>query len=467
MRRLSLVFVALTLLASSCMQSGGADERVVLVDYSSDRFASFFLYNFPTKIAVHPGTELIFRQTWTGEPHTVTAGTAINEVLAEARPLLDIFFNYEFLAQNNPGLPLPENPGDATFKEFAEGLSEAEPKAKRDLVTAAWETLRDKGVGLPSLDEPPGGSFEEQTKALDEFAESTFSKLPFAFGDTDDLNQAVAQPCYRRTGDPPTEEPCSQAQQRQTEFSGTEAFYNSGIIRYEGQQGNTFRVQLSEDIEPGTYSFYCAVHGPIQATDVEVRPESEDVPSQDEVSRESRRQIEEIVRPLEGMYDAASEDGRITLVERGDETRVEGPFAGLYSPQEQHAAINEFVPERITVEAGEPIVWKMMGAEHTISFDVPRYFPPVEFLDNGTVRLNPKLDPPAGGAPPEPEEENFTEIDGGTYDGSGFWSSGLVGTCPECGGPQFIEYTLRISRPGTYKYACLLHPPMVGTVEVT
>ena len=51
--------------------------------------------------------------------------------------------------------------------------------------------------------------------------------------------------------------------------------------------------------------------------------------------------------------------------------------------------------------------------------------------------------------------------DGGTYDGEGFWSSGLIGAGP------YLEYTMRITKPGTYAYACLLHPPMVGTIKVT
>lgn len=470
MRRLSLATVGLVLVASSCMDGGGSSQRTILVDYSSDRFASFFLYNFPTKIAVHPGTELVFRQTWTGEPHTVTGGTATSRLLAKTRPLLDLFVNYDYLANNNPGLPDPEDPGDATFNDFTEGLAKAQPKAKRDIVIDAWGKLRDQGVKLPPLDEPSDASFDEATKVIDELGESAFNDLPFAFGEeTDDLNQAVAQPCYRRRGQLPKDpkKPCSEAQQRQPEFDGSEAFYNSGIIRYEGQQGNTFRVPLADDIKPGTYTFYCAVHGPLQATDVEVRPESEDVPSQEEVSRESRRQITEFARPLDEVYRDATDDGRITVDDRGEKKSVGAPFAGLFSPKEMHAAINAFVPERITVKTGEPIVWKLMGAEHTISFDVPTYFPPVEFLRNGTVRLNPKLDPPAGGAPPKPEDEVVTEIDGGTYDGSGFWSSGLIGACPECGDPPYIAYTLRISKPGSYKYACLLHPPMVGTVVVT
>ncbi len=59
----------------------------------------------------------------------------------------------------------------------------------------------------------------------------------------------------------------------------------------------------------------------------------------------------------------------------------------------------------------------------------------------------------AGGPPPT--------FDGGTYNGEGPWSSGLIGS------PPYLEYTMRISEPGTYDYACLIHPPMVGTIEVT
>jgi plastocyanin len=139
---------------------------------------------------------------------------------------------------------------------------------------------------------------------------------------------------------------------------------------------------------------------------------------------------------------------------------------------EQHAAIADMLPKVFTAKAGQPITWKMMGGQHTISFGVPPYFPPVQFLKDGTVRLNPELAPPRGGAPTPPaavlnDESNnggaggVVKIDGGTYSGNGFWSSGFIGSDP------YIEYTLRIAKPGRYRYACLLHPSMVGTVVIT
>jgi hypothetical protein len=73
--------------------------------------------------------------------------------------------------------------------------------------------------------------------------------------------------------------------------------------------------------------------------------------------------------------------------------------------------------------------------------------PPFQFLGDGTVRLNPRLAPAAGGAPQPPKEATTHEtrgvqkIDGGTYSGSGFWSSGLIGA------DLYIEYTLGSPNP--------------------
>jgi plastocyanin len=49
------------------------------------------------------------------------------------------------------------------------------------------------------------------------------------------------------------------------------------------------------------------------------------------------------------------------------------------------------------------------------------------------------------------------KVDAGRWDGSGFLSSGV-----QPGG----TYTVTFTRPGTYPYACLIHPRMVGEVVV-
>jgi plastocyanin len=248
---------------------------------------------------------------------------------------------------------------------------------------------------------------------------------------------------------------CAKGDQRQPTFDGKASFYSSGIIPYEGPQGNTYRVKLANDIKPGNYFFYCAVHGPQQSTEVRVRPRGAKVPSQEDVNREARTEIEDFARPMLKVFRDAQDD-KIDL----DGETIEGPFAGLNVPV--HGILNAMTPSTIRTKVGEKVTWKMMGADHTISFDVPRYFPVMRFAKDGRISLNPKLDTPAGGSPKLPKDwEGILKIDGGTYDGSGFFSSGLMSSEP------YAEYSLRFSKPGTYKYACLLHPPMVGTVTVT
>lgn len=464
MRKLSVGAVALVLVAASCLDGGGGNTRTILVDFSHDEFASFVVANFPEEISVRPGTELVFKQTWTGEPHTVTGGTLVNELMEKGQPFMELFSGFEDLMATGANLPDPEEDPNATLEEFFDALDQAENEEAKARFLEGYNALREQGLDLPDPEDPGDGTValldEEVGPAADEFFENV--GLPWALDETEEgegfVTQNAGQPCYLTRGGPPkdAEDSCRDAQQEQPEFDGDHTYYNSGIIPYEGPSGNTYRVQLADDIEPGSYSFYCAVHGPDQATEVNVVEADADVSSQEDVSRQAREGISKINEPMEEVWNDA-EDGRLDM----DGETVEGPFAGLTVPV--HGAINEFVPKDLSVRVGEEVAWKMMGADHTITFDVPAYFPVVTFADDGEVSLNPRLQDPAGGAPeiPEQEGEGIFEIDGGTYDGRGFWSSGLIGAEP------YLEYTLRFARPGTYRYACLLHPPMVGTVEVT
>lgn len=464
MRKTLGIATVLALLSTACgglLGGGDGEERTIFVDFSHDEFNSFFLFNFPKKVAVHPGTTLVFKQTWTGEPHTVTGGTLVNEGLEDVELWNRFFEAFDALAASGAPLPSPFPPGDEAFADFADAVKEAEDTEKRDELLAAYGALRDKGAPLPDIDDPPDMPFRELVEIVDR---ESSGGLPFVFAE-EGLAQNAGQPCFLKSGKPPQDpkKPCRDAQQKQPEFDGSHSYYNSGVIPFEGGQGNTYRVPLSDDIEPGSYRFYCAVHGPQQSTTVVVKPAAETVPSAEDVARQARREIAELTPELERQFRQATEDSVIEF--QGE--RIEGPFAGL--PGAEHAGINEFVPRRRSVRAGEPITWKFMGAEHTISFDVPEYFPVVRFQRDGTVQLNPKIEPPAGGAAAPPEDEHGEgeepegpqRVDGGTYDGEGFWSSGLLGAEP------YVEYTVRISKPGTYRYACLIHPPMVGTLEVT
>ncbi len=403
MKKLIAVAAGLVLVAAAC--SEGQAPTTILVDYSHDEFASFIALNFPREVNVHPGAELVFKQTWTGEPHSVTGGTMANELMELVEP---------YILKSLRGEEIPDEPPKQIMK------------------------LRQKH---------PFSYYEDEESA--------------------EFNQSAAQPCYLTDRAPRTDgKPCAKADQQQPVFSGKQTYYNSGLIPYEGPQGNEYRLQLADDISPGNYWFYCNVHGEFQSTKVTVKPSSENVDSAADINRGARKEIETELNPVLKVYERAVDKRELQRDPEDEDTVVEGNFAGLFDPASSHwHSINEFVPRRMMVKAGEKITWNLFGF-HTISFGVPKYFPILTFEEDGTVKRNPKLDPPAGGAKTfeeefDPNREDGVEFDGGTYDGSGFWSSGTIATDP------YLEYSMRISKPGTYRYACLIHPPMVGTVVVT
>ncbi|HEX2029486.1 MAG TPA: hypothetical protein VHF25_15970 [Nitriliruptorales bacterium] len=426
---LVLVSFAVALALSACGEDPDAPQtREVLVDYTHDEFASSFLLYFPRDVTVRPGDRLRFRQEWTGEPHSVTMGTLVDDVMREAMPIVERY----------RGTPLDRIPPDDITT--VEGLFEQLPPFM--------------------LDEPGEGS---------------------------GVNQNVAQPCFLDEGGPPADlaTPCSDEQQVQPPFNGRQSFYNSGFIPYQGPQGNEFEVALADDIAPGTYYYYCNVHGPLQYGTINVVEPGTAIPSQAEVSAQARREIEEAARPLKEAYEEAQ--ARDAVEVHG--ITVEKPLSGFAVDDEwTHAFISEFIPRELQVEAGQKVSWSFVGL-HTVSFNVPEYFSQMTVEDDGTVVFNPQAVLPVNGpgypeepedqegdAPPEGGPERTTEevppgepgegeeerppppaVDAGRWDGREFLSSGVFtdGT-----------YSVTFTTPGTYRYACLIHPQMVGTVTV-
>lgn len=402
--------LAIGLLLAACSDEGDAGLREVLIDYNHDEFAGSFLGNFPHEVRVRPGMTLRFKQAWTGEPHSITGGRIVDEVMSQIVPLLEKY----------QGTPFSEVPEDDFVK-----------------VDELGEQL------------PPYMLAEDAAEGV---------------------NQNVAQPCYRRAGGPPDDpaEPCPDEDQEQPAFDGDFDFYNSGFIGYDGPQGNEFEMEIAEDTAPGTYYFYCNVHGFMQYSKVVVVDQDEDIPSQAEVARLAREEIERWAQPLVDSYERAQEaETAVTLTDPfiGEQVTFEKPLAGFAAEDPWvHGFGSEFVPKDMTVKAGEKVTWSFVGG-HTVSFEVPPYFSQMEIEEDGTVVFNPDAlrpvnspEPPAppeggGDGPPPPPPV----VDAGEWNGDDFTSSGVMfeGT-----------WSVTFTEPGTYKYACLIHPRMVGTVTV-
>jgi plastocyanin len=417
MKRASVAVIALALVGTSC--AGGSQTRTVLIDYRHDEYASAFLNYFPNHVEAHPGDTVVFHQAWSGEPHSVTMGTVVDNYGKLMKPYLKIF--------------------------------------------------AEKGyAGLP--DEPP--------KKVAKFEKN----LPWMTGDSGKVAQNGAQPCFLRKGSPPSKPgtACTKAQHRQPEFNGTYSYYNSGFIPYEGENGDTYTLKLSKDIKPGEHFFYCNYHGPFMSGFLQVKPPSEKLASAGDVAKRASREIAVDGRPLlkdfrdlqKGRYQPPkselAEIEKLGLTRRsGGKTYFKGWLAGFGSDEIDTALLNEFIPKRVTAHVGEKLRWLVLGS-HTISFNVPKYFPVISVDKNGKVAFNPKIKPSFGGAPDpsgrghEEHQPGVIAVDAPAWDGKGFWSTGLLDAFDNP-----VLYSLRITKPGTYKFACLIHPPMVGTLEVS
>jgi plastocyanin len=391
-----------------------AQTRQVLVDYAHDEVAASLFDYFPRKVALRPGDSVEFKQAWNGEPHSVTMGRLVDEQMA---PLVKLF--------------------DKIRKE-----------------------------GIAPKDEP-----EEFKNFL----------LPYAFDDASGgLAQNAAQRCFIEIatakdlpGDAKT--PCPKEAQVQPDFKG-QAFYNSGIIPFEGVGGNTYRVKLADDLAPGTYTYYCNVHGPLQYGQIDVKPRGTAIPSAADIAKEARRQGEKAMEPLlkewrlgkQGKTVTGGDPEREVSFDAGKANLIGVPSPFFSDGEFHHGFTAEFLPKTMKGKVGEKVTWTFISG-HTLSFNVPKYIPVFTVDKDGAFHLNDKVsqpsvwpgppepppsDSPDGGPPPEPAHVDVT------WDGKGFVSTGD-------GYNDGDTFSVTFTKPGKYPFACLLHPRMVGAIDIS
>jgi plastocyanin len=115
--------------------------------------------------------------------------------------------------------------------------------------------------------------------------------------------------------------------------------------------------------------------------------------------------------------------------------------AGMNDPKDPNIAVLEFLPEKISVVTGEKVTWLIDGPEpHSVTFVAPGSAAP-------NVATDPSLFAPSG-----------TPTD---YDGSTMVNSGALPLGTTAG-----TFSMTFSKAGEYRYYCVLHPNMTGTVTV-
>jgi plastocyanin len=392
----------------------GGEERTVLVDYRHDEFASAFLRYYPSKVQVRPGDAVRFKQAWTGEPHSVTMGKVVDSMFEVGERFEKYDSEEEALA------------GGETPESIASFLSAAAP--------------------VPGM--------------------TAYSGF--------DIYQPGAQPCYvgavedvPKWSDPDTEQVdpaavCPEGGKVQPAFTGRQGLYNSGFIAPTGTSANTFVVPVAEDAEPGTYRYFCNYHWTSMSGTIEVVAKDAAIPSQQAVSRQARTEID---RDAKVALSKVQEAQAKKLGAKIDDLQL--PLAGRTGDDAFAVTINEFLPRKITTRVGQKVTWTFDGITHTVSFNVPKYFPIFTVEKDGKVVRDPQsFEPVAWDVPPAPhqgddgaDEPEPRHVDVGSWDGKGgFHSSGAF--------DPGETFAVTFTKPGSYPFACVLHPQMVGTLEV-
>ncbi|MGI8425785.1 MAG: hypothetical protein ACR2FO_02725 [Actinomycetota bacterium] len=348
---------------------------------------------------------------------------------------------------------LSVHPGDTVdFKEIFTG----EPH------TAALGTTIDAAMAAFDKLTP------EQKEAEDTPPPPEFLKVPFVFPDDEAsgppaegppgppaLEQSAAQPCFLDTGDPPVSKNGSAPacpKREQPEFNGTQTLFSSGYLA----EDDNFPVKFASDTKPGTYNVMCLVHGPDMTAKITVADKGTKIATPDEVADKGKEQVEKLVADL-------SPD-----VEKAKSATADKAVAGTGSEKVRGAFVAEFLPKEVSVKVGEAVSWTTFHF-HTISFNAPQDAIGGALIkdSDGTVKIAVKAGETTKGAPEIPpdvgggEAKKPTTLQA-TYDGSGFFNSGIFGSFP----PNQVTYKVKFTKAGTYDLQCLVHPDMKGKVTV-
>jgi plastocyanin len=204
-------------------------------------------------------------------------------------------------------------------------------------------------------------------------------------------------------------------------------------------QNKPFNIKFTKT---GSFKFYCDVHPGMVGTIV-VKPKSATIPTAKQDTAATNAQVTADVKAAKALPKTKLPANTVSLGEAGP--------GGL--------ELFAMFPATLTVNAGTTVTFQMSKKSfetHTATFGPESYLAPLASSFRGAIS-------PTAAFPSDPPVQPITLTP--TSHGNGFANTGALDTdaaSKQVPSSSQIDFTT----PGTYRFECLIHPFMVGTVVV-
>jgi plastocyanin len=200
----------------------------------------------------------------------------------------------------------------------------------------------------------------------------------------------------------------------------------------------------------GTFTYYCDLHPGMKGT-VTVLKKGKKAPTAAQDKKTLNKQVAASLKVAKTLNQAKVPANTMFVGYAGDKGKVE---------------YFNFLPNSLTVPAGTTVTFKMSPGSfetHTATTGPGDYLvDPTSYIGAIADSFNLSQFDPRGVYPSE-QLGTIGQLTP-TLHGNGFWNSGALDNDPST--PSSNEAKVTFAAPGTYKFACLVHPVMRGTVVV-
>jgi plastocyanin len=201
----------------------------------------------------------------------------------------------------------------------------------------------------------------------------------------------------------------------------------------------------------GTFTYYCDLHPGMKGT-VTVLQKGKKAPTAAQDKKSLAKQAADELKVAKGLAKSAKVPANTMFVGyAGDKGNVE---------------YFNFLPNTLTVPVGTTVTFKMSPGSfetHTATTGPGDYLvDPTSYIGAIADSFNLSQFDPRGVYPSE-QLGTIGQLTP-TFHGNGFWNSGALDN--DLSTPSSDSAKVTFAAPGTYKFACLVHPVMRGTVVV-